>query len=164
MNNVLREIKLILVLSSKQDDWRHIQTLQREQVSGNDIYYTSRRRDKRPRRTKRLHWRVRKESLRSSLNGKIKGLGSYGKYGRASSYPGQRNKRRQKVSMQVHAGQLEKVREGVPNIPPLHEKKSRVLAERKKERKRFKKNDWRRKKTHTHTHTARAHGSHESVY
>ena len=53
--------------------------------------------------------------MRSSLNGKIKGLGSYGKYGRASSYPGQRNKRRQKVSTQVHAGQLEKVREGVPN-------------------------------------------------
>ena len=53
--------------------------------------------------------------MRSSLNGKIKGLGSYGKYGRASSYPGQRNKRRQKVSSQVHAGQLEKVREEVPN-------------------------------------------------
>ena len=45
--------------------------------------------------------------MRSSLNGKIKGLSSYGKYGRASSYPGQRSKRRQKVRTQGHAGQLE---------------------------------------------------------
>ena len=59
---------------------------------------------------------MRKERKRSSLNGKIKDLGSYGKYGRASSYPGQRSKRRQKVRTQVHAGQLEKVREEVPNI------------------------------------------------
>ena len=58
---------------------------------------------------------MRKERKRSSLSGKIKGLGSYGKYGRASTYPGQRNKRRQKVSTQVHAGQVEKVREEVPN-------------------------------------------------
>ena len=69
------------------------------------------------------------------MNGKIKGLGSYGKYGRASSYPGQRNKRRQKVSTQVHAGQLEKVREEVPNIPPLHEKNPASSRREKKEKK-----------------------------
>ena len=58
---------------------------------------------------------IEEREKRASLNGKIKGLGSYGSYGRASGYPGQRNKRRQKVSTRLHACQLEKVREEVPN-------------------------------------------------
>ena len=92
--------------------------------------------------------------MRSSLNGKIKGLGSYGKYGRASSYPGQRSKRRQKVRTQGHAGQLENVREVVPNIPSLHEKIPRPRGEKKKREKDFKKRL--KEKKHTHTHNARA--------
>ena len=56
---------------------------------------------------------------------------------------------------QVHAGQLEKVREEVPNIQPLHEKKSRVLAERKKREKKILKNEL-EEKTHTHTHILHA--------
>ena len=94
--------------------------------------------------------------MRSSLNGKIKGLVSYGKYGRASSYPGQRSKRRQKVRTQGHAGQLEMDGRWYLTYHPSM-KKSRVLAERKKKRgKDFKKMNWRRKHTHTHTHILHA--------
>ena len=100
------------MLNSKQEDWRHIiQTLQREQVGwGTTFIIDDETRDQDEGNDYIEEW-----EKRASLNGKIQGLGSYGNYGRASSYPGQRNKRRQKVRTQVHAGQLEKVREEVPN-------------------------------------------------
>ena len=57
---------------------------------------------------------------------------------------------------QMHAGQLEKVREEVPNIPPLHEKNPASSRREQKKREKDLKKLTDGENTHTHTHNARA--------
>ena len=58
---------------------------------------------------------------------------------------------------QVHAGQLEKVREEVPNIHPSMKKNpASSRREKKRERDLKKMTDGENTHTHTHTHNARA--------